>query len=276
MPRLQKPSIIKPLQQFQTIMWRKIRIAVLLFVLATVAHRAWLQEQQLQWQDTVHITLYPINVDNSAETASYITHLDPAQFQRIADFLGEESERYGLAINRPFELRLGPAISRLPPPPPQNGGIMQAILWSLHFRWWAWRNSPPVSMPADMQLYLLYHDTRQHKALPHSTALYKGRLGMINVYADAGYENQNAVVITHELLHAVGATDKYDRATNQPLFPYGYAEPDKHPRYPQDFAEIMAGRVPVGENKAEIPAGLSETLIGEKTAAEIGWLRNKF
>jgi hypothetical protein len=257
-------------------MWRKIRIAVLLFVLATVVHRAWLQEQQLQWKDTVHITLYPINVDGKAETASHISSLDATQFQDIADFLAAESGRYGLDIHRPFELRLGPVINKLPPKPPQQGGVRQAIVWSLHFRWWAWRNSPPIAMPADMQLYLLYHDPREHKVLSHSTALNKGRLGMINVYADARYEQQNAVVITHELLHAVGATDKYERATNLPLFPHGFAEPGKHPRYPQEFAEIMAGRVPVSEDKAEIPAGLSETLVGEKTAAEIGWLRDKF
>jgi hypothetical protein len=125
-----------------------------------------------------------------------------------------------------------------------------------------------------MRLYLLYHDPQQHKVLSHSTALNKGRLGMINVYADHKYENQNAVVITHELLHAVGATDKYDPATNQPLYPHGFAEPYKQPVYPQDFAELMAGRVPLAKDEAEIPANLSETVIGNVTAAEIGWQRD--
>lgn len=257
-------------------MWRKIRIAVLLFVLATVIHRAWLQDQQLQWRDTVHITLYPINVDGDSETARYISKLDATQFQPIADFLAQESQRYELGLSQPFQLRLGPVVEKLPPRPPHSGGIMQAILWSLHFRWWAWRHSPTTAMPADMQLYLLYHDPQQHDVLPHSTALNKGRLGMINVYALDGAEKQNAVVIAHELLHAVGATDKYDRANNLPIFPQGYAEPDKHPRYPQTLAEIMAGRVPLSSDEAVIPADLSQTLIGDKTAAEIGWLRDKF
>lgn len=256
-------------------MWRKIRIAVLLFVLATVAHQAWLQEQQLYWQDTLHIALYPINADGDAETSVYISELDTERFQPIADFLAEESARYGLAVQHPFELRLGPRIDTLPPKPPEAGGIMQVILWSLHFRWWAWRYSPPTSVPADMQLYLLYHDPAQHNTLPHSTALNKGRLGMIHVYAEPELNDRNAIVITHELLHAVGASDKYDRATNLPIFPQGYAEPGKQPRYPQAFAEIMAGRIPIANDTAEIPHGLSETLIGDDTAAEIGWLRNK-
>lgn len=256
-------------------MWRKLRIAVLLFILATVAHRAWLQEQHLQWREPIHVALFPINADGNTEVSEYIANLDNSQFHMIADFLAEEAQRHGLALRRPFELRLGPQMGQRPPKPPQMGGLMQAIMWSMHFRWWSWRHSPTTAVPADMQLYLLYHDPKQHKILPHSTALNKGRLGMINVYADQQYENQNAVVITHELLHAVGATDKYDLATNQPLYPQGFAEPDKQPLYPQDSAELMAGRVPIARGKAEIPANLSETMVGEKTAAEIGWLSDK-
>jgi hypothetical protein len=41
--------------------------------------------------------------------------------------------------------------------------------------------------------------------------------------------------------------------------------------HPQQFAEIMAGRTPVSEDKAVIPSGLHATLIGEKTAFEINW-----
>jgi len=40
------------------------------------------------------------------------------------------------------------------------------------------------------------------------------------------------VVIAHELLHTVGATDKYDPATNESSLPEGYAEPDKIPLFP--------------------------------------------
>jgi hypothetical protein len=83
----------------------------------------------------------------------------------------------------------------------------------------------------------------------------------------------NAVIIAHELLHTVGATDKYDFATNLPRFPDGYAEPERTPRYPQAFAEIMGGRIPVSEIRADIPVTLDQTLIGAATAAEIGWAK---
>lgn len=253
-------------------MWRKFRIVVLLFILATVAHRAWLQEQHLQWKDTLYVAVYPVNADNQPQVADYITGLDSGQFGRIADFLAKEAERYQLKTRRPLEFRLGPEVAELPPRPPQGGNVMQAISWSLHFRWWAWNYSPPVSVPADIRLYLLYHDPGQHETLPHSTALNKGRIGLVHLFADRQYEGQNAVVAAHELLHALGATDKYNFANNLPRYPEGYAEPDKQPLYPQDFAELMAGRVPVSRDKADIPAGLSETVIGDRTAMEIGWL----
>lgn len=254
-------------------MWRKLRIVILLFILATVAHRAWLQEQHLQWDDTLYVAVYPINVGNQPAVGDYMAGLDGEQFDRIADFFAEEAKRYNLKINRPFELRLGPAVTELPPQPPQQASVLQAIQWSLHFRWWSWRNSPPVSVPADIQLYLLYHDPGLHRVLSHSTALNKGRVGLINVFADSKYEKQNAVIVAHELLHTLGSTDKYNFSTNLPLYPEGYAEPDRQPLYPQDFAELMAGRLPLSDNKAEIPIGLSETLIGNKTAMEIGWMR---
>jgi len=36
----------------------------------------------------------------------------------------------------------------------------------------------------------------------------------------------------------------------------------------------MGGRIPISETQAEIPKSLKHTLIGEKTAREIGWLRS--
>jgi hypothetical protein len=81
------------------------------------------------------------------------------------------------------------------------------------------------------------------------------------------------VVLAHELLHTLKATDKYDPRTLQPIHPDGYAEPDSSPRYPQEFAELMGGRVPITATEAEIPVDLRQVLIGERTASEIGWVR---
>ena len=75
------------------------------------------------------------------------------------------------------------------------------------------------------------------------------------------------------MLHTLNATDKYDLATTLPAYPDGFAEPNKIPLYPQDLAELMGSRVPITETKAQIPKSLKQTMVGDQTAREIGWLK---
>lgn len=255
-------------------MWRKIRIVILLFILATVAHRTWLQNHDLKWKDSLYVAVYPVNFDRNSKVARYISVLQQEQFEAITEYFSEEGQRYNLRLRKPFEVRLGPSIDSLPPPLPLQANAVGSIIWSLKFRWWAWQHSPKMQVPPDIRLYLLYHDPAQHEVLSHSTALSKGRIGLVNIFANAAYERKNAVVIAHELLHTVGATDKYDLSTNLPLFPVGFAEPDKQPLYPQEYAELMAGRLPTLESSALIPDNLSQTLIGNQTAQEIRWINH--
>jgi hypothetical protein len=74
-------------------------------------------------------------------------------------------------------------------------------------------------------------------------------------------------------MHTVGATDKYDLRTGEPLFPEGYANPARAPRLPQDKAEIMAGERPVSDTRHEMPEDLPGEAVGRKTAVEIGWIK---
>ncbi|MGQ0442188.1 MAG: hypothetical protein ACT4OH_01905, partial [Methylophilaceae bacterium] len=145
--------------------------------------------------------------------------------------------------------------------------------WSLQFRWFAWNNSPEMPVKPDIRLYLLYHDPASHPVLSHSTALNKGRVGRVNLFGNRSYAKQNLVIVAHELLHTLSATDKYDLGSGLPIYPDGYAIPDKQPLYPQDFAELMGGYVPMSETKTKIPTSLRQTLIGHKTAREIGWVK---
>ena len=124
----------------------------------------------------------------------------------------------------------------------------------------------------DITVYLNYYSASESAALDRSTALRKAMISIANVFADRRMAGSNEVVIAHELLHTLGATDKYAPGTNQPLFPAGYADPSRNPRYPQTKAELMAGRIPVSPTEASIPASLERTVIGPATALEIGWL----
>ena len=122
-----------------------------------------------------------------------------------------------------------------------------------------------------VRVFVLYHDPEVTSSVPHSAGLEKGLIGVVYAYAARRAEGPNSVVIAHEILHTLGATDKYDPATLQPLFPQGYAEPERNPRFPQCRAEIMAGRRALSEREAEMPGSLDETVIGPQTAREIHW-----
>ena len=78
----------------------------------------------------------------------------------------------------------------------------------------------------DVRLFVRFLDPGRTSRVPHSKGLHKGQIGIVNAFAHATLEGANKVVITHEFLRTLGASDKYDFATNQPLHPDGYAEPE--------------------------------------------------
>ena len=254
-------------------MFKKIRIFVLLMVFATVIQQTFLDKADLDWKDNFYVAIYPINADASAEVGAYIKTLTRDDFEPMAEYFAKEGARYNLGLRRPVEVQLGDIVQEIPPAPPNDGSILSTMIWSLKFRLFAWQNSPKVSVKPDIKLYFLYYNPVTNPALSHSTAIQQGRIGRVNLFGDKSYAKQNLVITAHELLHTLTATDKYDLATTLPIYPEGYADPEKAPRYPQDFAELMGGRVAVSESKAEIPKSLAQTLIGAKTAREIGWVK---
>ena len=119
-------------------------------------------------------------------------------------------------------------------------------------------------------MFVLYHSDIEGR-LQHSLGLQKGLLGIVNAYALSRQNKQNNVVIAHEVLHTVGAVDKY-RADGNPIFPVGYANPKRQPIFPQRSAEIMAGRVPLSLTRSYMAKSLKSTVISPITAREINWI----
>ncbi|WP_047541064.1 hypothetical protein [Methylotenera versatilis] len=260
-------------------MWKSLRIFILLIILGTVVQQTFLDKADLDWKDNFYVAVYPINVDAgnpeaATEVNAYINTLTRNDFEPVAAYFAEEAARYDLGMRRPVEVLLGDEVHEIPAAPPKNNSLLDTIVWSLKFRLFAWQNSPKVSVKPDIKLYLLYHHPKINPVLSHSTALNKGRIGRVNLFGEAKYAKQNLVILAHELLHTLTATDKYDLNSTHPIFPDGFAEPDKQPLYPQDFAELMGGRVPINASHAEIPKSLAQTIIGHKTAQEIGWLKS--
>ena len=138
-------------------------------------------------------------------------------------------------------------------------------------RYWAWRVSGHAHEPEDIRVFVLYHDPKLTPTVPHSLGLSKGLIGVVFAFAVPDMSGENAVVIAHELLHTLGATDKYDPATNAPRFPDGYGDPAQSPLYPQQSAELMAGRIALAPDRWEQPSSLSQVVMGRGTALEILW-----
>jgi len=255
-------------------MFRKLRILVLLLILATVGLGAWRANSRLTaWENTIHVAIYPIAADDSAASRRYINELQGDSFDEIGEWLQGQTNHYGHAVLQPIVIRVAPVVGEKPPLPPERPSALDAIIWSLKLRWWASQHDAIAGPKPNVRLFVLFHDPERSAPLPHSTGLDKGQVGIVHAFAHRLQRRQNAVVISHELLHTFGATDKYDLATRQPIYPDGYADPARQPRLPQEYAEIMAGRTPIDEQNAEIPGSLAETLIGPATAREIGLLR---
>lgn len=255
-------------------MFKRLRIALLLFILATVALGDWRSEARLkEWKNSVHVALYPMAGDASETTQRYLAGLTPLQFQIIEDYIGAEAARHGMAVLRPVSVTLAPVVTEAAPTLPAAPSAFEAVWWSLRMRLWAWRHDEAPGPKPDIRLFLSFHDPVRTPRLAHSVGLQEGRMGLVQVFASPAEHGGNTVIISHELLHTLGATDKYDPATLQPRYPEGYAEPALKPLVPQARAELMAGRIPVGANAADIPAALDQTLIGTLSAQEIGWIK---
>ena len=255
-------------------MAKGLRVAVLLFVLATVAVGAW-QKRTLttQWKRTLDVVVYPINGDGRESTTAYIAALDDAAFSPIVEFARREAQHYGVALATPVNVKLGPRVASMPPATPRSRATLEVMLWSLQLRFWAWRNDGVAGPKPDVRVFAVYFDPAATPRLEHSVGLKEGLIGIARVFAASHMTVENDVVIAHEILHTFGATDKYDMATGQPLVPDGLADPEQTPLYPQLAAEIMGGRVALSESRSDTPRSLELAVIGPKTASEINWKR---
>ena len=257
-------------------MWKRVRVSILLVVLGMVAGDAWLEQRRaVSWRDSLYVGVFPMAADDRPATRAYLMALRPESFLPLEPFFQREARGYGLSLERPFRFELFPTLAELPPPVPVGAGALATAWWSLRMRWYAWRlGSAAGRLTPHIRVFVLYHDPALNPELPHSVGLSKGRIGLVHAFASAALNETNAIVIAHEVLHTVGATDKYDPATNAPLFPQGFADADQRPRYPQQRAEIMAGRRAISEREHDMPDSLDDCVVGAATAAEIGWPRH--
>lgn len=258
-------------------MFRTIRLAILSGVLVFVAAGAYLSRtRSTDWDTPLWIAIHPINADGSEVTTRYIDALSNDTFAAIEEFMTREAERYQLPLSEPVRVELYDEIAETPPLLDREGSALNRAWWSLKLRYWAWHaGSDGGHPPPDIRMFVLYHDPTLTESVPHSLGLQKGLVGVVYAFADRDMTGSNNIVIAHEFLHTVGATDKYHPADDRPTFPGGYADPDQQPLFPQQRTEVMAGRHMLSEQDWEMPTGLRQVVIGPQTAAEINWVATR-
>jgi len=258
--------------------FRHLRIAVLSSVLAIVLLYAYKdvtrRRERTTWERTLNVAIVLLRsgpVDR--EATEILRKRAPDLESRLAAQMDRHAGRRGV---RPFAFTVyGPEdISELPPSPKSNGGLDLA----LHaFR--AWRYFRDVDSRADVptagfdsRLYLVIRPVESaRRKVVEGQSEQGGRVGQVAVELDASMVDFALIVATHELFHTLGATDKYD-AFGRCIVPDGLANPQQSPLYPQVAAEVMARNVALSPTDERPPDRLDELVVGEKTAAEIGWL----
>ena len=259
-----------------------VRVAVLLVVLCGVLVYAWhdvhSRHARKDWDHTLQIAIVVLRlgpVDDNAIVAlrGRIGALDAR--------LAAEKARYlpgaGSNAQKPFAFTVfGPVDVAQPAPMAAGDGIGALIRhsWDLKRYLHAADQTAAVSPDAfDSRVYVVVRPpANAERTAVEGESEQDGRIGTVGVELDESMADFALIVVAHELLHTLGATDKYD-ATGRTRIPLGLAEPDRVPMFPQRFVEIMARNVALSANEERVPEGLDELSVGAATAREIGWTR---
>ena len=253
-------------------MWRNFRILILLLILLFVALNTYFDRvYSTDWNIPLRVAVYPINGDGSATVEQFIGQLPSDRFEALEEFFANEASHWGLELEKPISFRPAPPLRELPPALERGANVFGIMWWSLRMRYWAWQSPELAGAAPDIKLFVVYHDPALTPTVAHSVGMQKGLYGVVNAFADRSMIGSNDVITAHELLHTLGASDKYDPRNSQPVNPVGYADPTKQPLLPQTHAELMGGRIPLSSTESVTPESLRQVVIGPATAAEIRW-----
>jgi len=268
---MDQPAVRKPDWGFRVRVF--ILLAVLVMVAGYAARDAYVRRARTDWERTLLVAVVVLEVEpvQDSALASFGARLPVLQ-----EKLALEARRYRPELNLPFEFQLfGPVEVREPPPEPKGDSFFE--LGAHAFRQWRYlrkidEHAGVASGAYDGRLYVTVRPPKSSdKSLVEGFSQEGGRIGTVNVELNDEMVDLALLVVAHELLHTLGATDKYD-ASGHAVVPHGLADPELRPLYPQTHVEIMARNRPLALGKEVTPESLDELRVGSKTAMEIGWL----
>ena len=203
-------------------------------------------------------------------------------FREVEEWVQREYTRHTGDERKMFEYFLrGPVRLTAPPPalPASDASFMERLRATNRFLGYFEEISERKELllaTTDITLFIYFYDdydeSRRKLFLSYdSVATRRSRMGIIFAPINYSLLGNTCAVVAHELLHPLGASDKYDGIS---VYPEGYADPGQNPRYPQELAEIMALGIPVGLGRDEPVRDLQECVVGDVTAREMNWVRD--
>jgi hypothetical protein len=254
---------------------------VLLAVLAGVLLYGWRDVRSRRarnaWDHTLVVAVALVRLEPLDPAA--VTALEK-ELPALEDRLSAELSRYRPGAPHPFRFELkAPVDGSAPPPAPASDGLVELAKYTYALGSYVDDIDKRAGIDPslyDVRIYVaLRRPRRAEVTLAEGQSQQGGRVGIVEMELDADAEGAQLplVVVAHELMHTLGATDKYDPASGRSLVPLGLAEPERVPRYPQRYAEIMSRNRPVSASEEKVPDGFAQIAVGPTTAREIGWLR---
>lgn len=261
-----------------------VRVSILLLILFVVVLYAvrdvWSRRARNEWTRTLDVAVVLVHVESSDA-------IDPEAVQGLKERaavlearLTAETARLRWShpdVKAPFRLRVfGPIEVHAPPPTPASDSPVDLAKQTVNMKTWLAGVDPSAGVIPehwDTRIYVSIQRPRsQDRSFVEGASEQDGRVGAVAVELAPDMVDLTLFVVAHELMHTLGATDKYD-ASGRAVVPAGLVEPNRQPLYPQAFAEVMARNRPVSSSAEAVPQTLEELGVGEVTAREIGWLR---
>jgi hypothetical protein len=256
-----------------------VRLSLLLFILFVVVLWAirdtWTRRERLEWERTLDVAVVLVRVSGSDPVDAAATEAVATRAEALATRLGDEERRYRTGTPLPFRFHVrGPVEAAATAPVPASDGVDDLARHAWAASQWTDEvdgRAGVIAAHYDSRIYVIVRKpSSEERSLVEGRSEQGGRRGFVEVELDPSMVDLTLIVVTHELFHTLGATDKYD-ARGRARFPDGFVEPSASPLYPQRRAEVMARNRPIAQSEEKIPESLDELGVGPSTAAELRW-----
>jgi hypothetical protein len=254
-----------------------VRLTALMVVFLGVVVWAWndIRERRERntWVRPLHVGFVLLRAGPVSDDTSDMLR---ARMTDLQTHLEQEFQRWRQTTQVPFIFSVyGPLDISVPPPESYSEKLSDLA----YFAYQQWRYLRDVDARAhvprselDSRIYLVMRPPNTGDLqFVEGQSEQGGRVGVVNVQLDESMVDFALIVAAHELMHTLGASDKYDELGHV-LIPDGLAEPDKVPPFPQQYVEVMARNRPISPELEETPEAIEQVRIGRKTAQEIGWV----